>query len=102
MQKIQILINDIEKFQVESTDQYNREKKINLVEFFNLIEQIDGLASEDFNTSEKFELFLKYWNQDIRKLGRLLLSNSLKENSINLNSFLILSNDFIGLLAFLK
>ena len=102
MAKINILINDIQQFEAESTAQYNSNKEINRDQYFKLVERIDKLALEDFSTSEKFEYFLRYWNQDIRKAGRFVISNSFVENSIDLNSFLILSNDFIGAVNWLK
>lgn len=102
MEKINILINDIQQFKVESTEQYNRNKEINREQYFKLIERIEELALEDFSTSEKFEYFLQYWNQDVRKVGRFVISNSFIENYIDLNSFLILSNDFIGAVNWLK
>lgn len=102
MEKIDILINDIKQFGVESTEQYNKEKEINQTRYFKLVERIDDLKVEDFHSSEKFEYFLRYWNQDIRKAGRFIISNSFRENSIDLNSFLILSNDFIGAINWLK
>lgn len=102
MEKINILINDIQLFQVESTEQYNRNNEINAEQYFELIERIEKLVLEDFRTSEKFEYFLSYWNQDVRKVGRFVISNSFRENYIDLNSFLILSNDFIGAVDWLK
>lgn len=102
MEKINILINDIQQFKVESTEQYNRNKEINREQYFKLVERIEELALEDFSISEKFEYFLQYWNQDIRKVGRFVISNSFRENYIDLNSFLILSNDFIGAVNWLK
>lgn len=102
MEKINILINDIQQFGIESTEQYNRNKEINRGQYFKLVERIEELALEDFSTSEKFEYFLQYWNQDIRKVGRFAISNSFRENYIDLNSFLILSNDFIGVVNWLK
>lgn len=102
MEKKEILISDIVQFGVESTEQYNREKEINQVQYFKLIERLDELKVEDFDSPEKFEYFLRYWNQDIRKAGRFIISNSFRENSIDLNSFLILSNDFIGAVNWLK
>lgn len=102
MEKIYILINDIQQFEVESTEQYNINKEINKQQYFNLVKRIDELALEDFNSSEKYEYFLKYWNQDIRKAGRFVISDSFKGNHIDLNSFLILSNDFIGAVSWLK
>ncbi len=102
MEKKDILINDIEQFGVESTEQYNRDKEINQVQYFKLIERLDELKVEDFHSPEKFEYFLSYWNQDIRKVGRFIISNSFRENSVDLNSFLILSNDFIGAVNWLK
>ncbi len=102
MEKIDILINDLEQFRVESIEQYNRIKEINQEQYFKLVERIDELAIEDFNSSEKFEYFLRYWNQDVRKAGRFVISNSFKGNHIDLNSFQILSNDFIGAVSWLK
>ena len=102
MEKIDVLINDIKQFGVESTEQYNRNKEINRDQYFKLIDRIEELVLEDFSTSEKFEYFLQYWNQDIRKTGRFIISNSFRENYIDLNSFLILSNDFIGVVNWLK
>ncbi|HTG67565.1 MAG TPA: hypothetical protein VL859_14435 [Flavobacterium sp.] len=102
MEKINILINDIQQFGAESTEKYNRDKEINSEQYFKLIKRIDQLTLEDFSTSEKFEHFLSFWNQDIRKVGRFIISNSFRENSIDLNSFLILSNDFIGAVNWLK
>ena len=102
MEKKDILINDIKQLGIESTEQYNRDKEINQVQYFKLIERLDELKVEDFDSSEKFEYFLRYWNQDIRKAGRFIISNSFKENFIDLNSFLILSNDFIGAINWLK
>jgi hypothetical protein len=102
MEKINILIDDIQQFKDESTVQYNRNKEINRDQYFKLVERIEELALEDFSTSEKFEYFLQYWNQDIRKVGRFAISNSFIGNYIDLNSFLILSNDFIGAVDWLK
>lgn len=102
MEKIIILINDIQQFEVESREQYNRNEEINREQYFKLVERLEDLAVEDFSTSEKFEYFLQYWNQDIRKTGRFVISNSFRKNYIDLNSFLILSNDFIGAVNWLK
>ena len=102
MQKKDILINDIKQFGLESTEQYNIDKEINQVQYFKLIERLDQLKVEAFDSPEKFEYFLRYWNQDIRKAGRFIISNSFRENSIDLNSFLILSNYFIGAVNWLK
>ena len=102
MEKIDILINDIQLFEVESTRQYDSNEEINKQQYFKLVKRIDELALEDFNTPEKYESFLRYWNQDIRKAGRLVISNSFIGNNIDLNSFLILSNDFIGVVSWLK
>jgi hypothetical protein len=102
MEKINILINDIQQFTVESTAQYNRNNEINAEQYFKLVERLEELAVVDFSTSEKFEYFLGYWNQDIRKVGRFSIGNSFRENYIDLNSFLILSNDFIGAINWLK
>lgn len=102
MEKINILINDIQQFEVESTEQYNRNNEINREQYFKLVERIEELVLEDFSTSEKFEYFLQYWNQDIRKAGRFVISNSFRENYIDLNFYLILSNDFIGAVNWLK
>jgi len=102
METINILINDIEQFQAASTEQYNRSNEIDSAQYFNLIDRINILTLEDFSTSEKFEYFLNYWNQDIRKAGRFVISNSFNYNAIDLNSFLILSNDFIGAVNWLK
>lgn len=102
MEKINILINDIQQFEVVSREQYNRNKEINREQYFKLVERLEDLAIEDFSTSEKFEYFLQYWNQDIRKTGRFVISNSFRKNYIDLNSFLILSNDFIGAVNWLK
>ncbi|KUJ62459.1 hypothetical protein AR687_08385 [Flavobacteriaceae bacterium CRH] len=102
MEKINILINDIQQFGVESMEQYNRNKEINREQYFKLLEQIEELECDDFNTSEKFQYFLEYWNQDIRKAGRFVISNSFRENYIDSNSFLILSNDFIGAVNWLR
>ena len=90
MEKINILINDIQQFEVVSREQYNRNKEINREQYFKLVERLEDLAIEDFSTSEKFEYFLQYWNQDIRKTGRFVISNSFRKNYIDLNSFLIL------------
>lgn len=70
MEKVNILIIDIQQFGVESTKQYNRNKEIDREQYFKLVKRIEELAYDDFNTSEKFEYFLQYWNQDIRKAGR--------------------------------
>jgi|GEM_PF-4189921 len=102
MEKINILINDIQQFRIESTEQYNRSKEINRDQYFKLVERLDGLALEDFSTSEKFEYFLRYWNQDIRKVERIIISKSFIENYIDVNSLLILSNDFIEVVNWLK
>ena len=102
MEKIDVLINDIQQFKVESTEQYNINQEINKEEYFYLVKRINELALEDFNSSEKFEYFLKYWNQDIRKDGRFVICNPFEGNHIDINSFLILSNDFIGVLSWLK
>lgn len=102
MEKINILISNIQQFQVDSTEQYNRNNEINREEYFKLVDRIEELILEDFSTSEKFEYFLKYWNQDIRKVGRFVIRNSFKGNYIDLNSFLILSDDFIGAVNWLK
>lgn len=102
MEKINILVNDIQQFGVESTEEYNKNNEINREEYFKLVERIEELAIEDFSTSEKFEYFLQYWNQDIRKTGRFVIRNSFRENYIDLNSFLILSNDFLGAVNWLK
>lgn len=102
MEKINMLINDIEQFEVESIEQYNRNNEINQEQYFKLVDRIEELVLEDFSTSEKFEYFMQYWNQEIRKAGRFLISNSFRENYIDLNSFLILSNDFIGAVNWLK
>ena len=102
MEKIVLLINEIQQFEVESTEQYNRHKEINKEQYFKLVKRLDELVLEDFNSSEKFEYFLRYWNQDIRKAGRFVINNSFKGNHIDLNSFLILSNDFIGAVSWLK
>ncbi|MBF2709858.1 hypothetical protein [Flavobacterium soyangense] len=63
MEKKDILINDIDQFGVESIEQYNRDKEINQVQYFKLIERLDELKVEDFHSPEKFEYFLRYWNQ---------------------------------------
>ncbi|KFF02911.1 hypothetical protein [Flavobacterium reichenbachii] len=76
MEKINILINDIQQFGAESMEQYNRNKEINREQYFKLVERIEELSVNDFNTSEKFEYFLRYWNQDIRKAGRFVISNA--------------------------
>lgn len=92
MEKINILISEIQQFKIESTEQYNRNKEINREQYFKLVERIEELALEDFSTSEKFEYFLQYWNQDIRKVGRFVVSNSFRENY----------NDFIGAVNWLE
>lgn len=102
MEKINDLINDIQQFKVVSTEQYNRNNEINRSQYFKLVERLEELVLEDFSSSEKFEYFLQYWNQDIRKAGRFVISNSFRENYIDLNNFLILSNDFIGAVEWLK
>ncbi|MDL2144403.1 hypothetical protein QQY79_17885 [Flavobacterium tructae] len=102
MEKINTLINDIQKFQIESTEQYNRNNEINREQYFKLVYRLEELKVEDFSTSEKYEYFLRYWNQDVRKVGRFVISDSFKNNYIDLNSFLILSNDFIGAVSWLK
>lgn len=102
MEKINILVNDIQQFGVESTEEYNKNNEINREQYFKLVERLDELGIDDFSSSEKFEYFLQYWNQDIRKTGRFVIKNSFRENYIDLNSFLILSNDFIGAVNWLK
>ncbi|WP_409416705.1 hypothetical protein [Flavobacterium sp. PS2] len=102
MEKINILINDIQQFEVESKEQYNRNEEINREQYFKLVDRIEELAFEDFSTSEKFEYFFQYWNQDNRKATRFVISNSFIDNYIDLNSFLILSNDFVGAVNWLK
>ncbi|MFH6958917.1 hypothetical protein ACHRV1_16075 [Flavobacterium aquidurense] len=102
MEKINSLINDIQQFNIESTEQYNINNEINREQYFKLVERIEALVLEDFSTSEKFQYFLQYWNQDIRKAGRFVISNSFRENYIDINNFLILSNDFIGAVNWLK
>lgn len=79
MEKINILINDIQQFRVESIEQYNTNYEINRGQYFKLIDRIDELTVEDFNAFEKFEYFLEYWNQDIRKVGRFVVRNSFRE-----------------------
>jgi hypothetical protein len=102
MEKINILINDIQQFGTESTEKYNIDKEINSEQYLKLVKRIDELELEDFSTPEKFEHFLRFWNQDTRKVGRFIISNSFRGNFIDLNSFLILSNDFIGAVNWLK
>ena len=102
MEKVDVLINDIKQFEVESTEQYNRDKEIDQTQYFKLVERIDELVVEDFHSSEKFEYFLRYWNQDVRKAGRFVIGKSFRGNSIDQNSFLIISNDFIGVVYRLK
>lgn len=102
MEKINVLINDIQQFGVASTEQYNSNNEINRLQYLKLVERIEELVLEDFITSEKFEYFFQYWNQDIRKAGRIVINNSFRENYIDLNNFLILSNDFIGAVNWLK
>ena len=102
MEKVNILIHDIQQFNFESTEQYNKNNEINREQYFKLVERIEELVLEDFKTSDKFEYFFQYWNQDIRKTGRFVISNSFRENYIDLNNFLILSNDFIGAVNWLK
>lgn len=102
MKKIDTLAKEIQLFEVEYTKQYNRDEEINKEKYFKLVKKINELKIEDFNSSEKCEHFYRYWNQDTRMAERFVISNSFKGNHIDLNFFLILSNDFIGAINWLK
>jgi hypothetical protein len=97
-----ILINDIEKFCIDSITEYNSSNTINKADYFDLLSRIDHLKVEDFDNVEKQSYFLDYINQAENKVRRFAIEDALEGKDISVGLYLYLSNYMIGLGNWLK
>lgn len=82
------LIINIESFLQESLKLYNVEEIIRKSEYFELESKISCLSKSDFDSEEKFQYFLTYYNQPRRGAEKYLFEKELKQDKVNSDGFL--------------
>lgn len=97
------LINDINSFIKESELLYNQQKIVRKAIYENLIERIDSLKPEDFESLEKYGYFLlRYVDNPQRQKERFFLANSFRDDYLEVEIFSTMSNHFIYVLSWLN
>ena len=97
------LIKDLEYFIEESGPLYNKEKIVKKSVYESLVERIDRLKSEDFESIEKYRYFLsKYVDNEPKQNEKMAIANSFKDNAIELKPFNKMLNHFLFVVSWLK
>jgi DNA-binding GntR family transcriptional regulator len=96
------LIIDIESFVVDAIELYNAEKIVKKSEYVNLESRISALNKNDFESEEKYEYFLKYFNQPKRSAEKVLLEREFIEDYLKDGKFLWMCNYFTGIVNWMK
>lgn len=97
------LIKDLEYFIEESVPLYNKEKIVKKSVYDSLVERIDSLKSADFESSVKYRYFLsKYIDNIPKQKEKMAISNSFKDNYLELEPFNKMINHFIFVASWLK
>ena len=96
------LISDIETYLKEAIILYNQEGIVLKNIFFELSSRIFYLRKEDFDSKEKYDFFLRFYNQPRRSTERHLLENNFKDDNLYGSKFLWLCDYFEGIKNRLK
>ncbi|NUY82754.1 hypothetical protein HUK80_17760 [Flavobacterium sp. MAH-1] len=96
------LIVDIEKYLENAINVYNEKGIVEKPKYRSLRNRITSLIETDFESIEKHEYFLDYFNQPERRIRRVLLEKSLEDDYLESGAFLFLLNDLRGIANWLN
>lgn len=96
------LIVDVESFNEINLKLHNEKRTVDKLGYKNLENRILCLTKDDFENSEKYNRFIEFINQPERKIKRMMLEESFKDDYLEIGAYLFLSNDLDGIVSWLK
>lgn len=98
-----LLIDDIRNFSNKAVEIQNQYGKIEKTEYFDLMERIHILSVDDFESEDKYNFFLQFFNQNQRSADRDVVKNSLRNGEyLDVGPFLFMCNDLNGIANWLE
>lgn len=96
------LIINIESFLQESIRNNNEGKHFEKLKFFEIVTGISYLTVNNFDSKEKFQYFLNYYNQPNRRMEKHLIENGITNNNLEGGNFLRMCNYLHGIKNWMK